>query len=67
MLYEVITYHKALDALQEEARGASGIGTTKRGIGPAYSDKAERCGIRIGDFIDQEIFAEKVRESYNFV
>ncbi len=59
----IMPYHKALDALQEEARGASGIGTTKRGIGPAYSDKAERCGIRIGDFIDQEIFAEKVREN----
>ena len=57
----IMPYHKAIDALQEKARGKDGIGTTKRGIGPAYMDKAERSGIRMCDLMDEEIFAEKVR------
>ena len=48
----VFDYHKAIDAAMEEARGASSIGTTKRGIGPAYMDKAARQGIRIGQLRD---------------
>lgn len=59
----IMPWHRELDALQETARGAAGLGTTKRGIGPAYTDKAERCGIRLCDLMDTELFAEKVRES----
>jgi len=59
----IMPYHKVLDELQEKFRGSKSIGTTKRGIGPAYSDKTERCGIRIGDLIDEELFAEKVEEN----
>ncbi|MCX7771696.1 MAG: adenylosuccinate synthase, partial [Clostridia bacterium] len=46
--------------LQESARGKDGLGTTKRGIGPAYTDKAERSGIRMGDLMDPDTFREKV-------
>jgi adenylosuccinate synthase len=52
----VFPYHKEIDRLAEEARGADMIGTTKKGIGPCYMDKVERSGIRICDFIDEEIF-----------
>lgn len=56
-------YHKELDALQEEFRGLNSIGTTKRGIGPTYEDKISRCGIRMCDLIDKNIFEEKVIEN----
>lgn len=59
----IMPYHKLLDELQEGHRGSSNLGTTKRGIGPAYADKTERCGIRMCDFIDPEQFAEKVKEN----
>lgn len=59
----IMPYHRELDELQEKMRGSASIGTTKRGIGPAYMDKTERCGIRICDLIDDELFAEKVREN----
>ncbi|HHW48552.1 MAG TPA: adenylosuccinate synthase [Clostridiaceae bacterium] len=59
----IMPYHKALDELQENFRGINNIGTTKRGIGPAYSDKIDRCGIRMCDFIDEEVFAKKVKEN----
>lgn len=52
----VFPYHKEIDRLAEEARGVDMIGTTKKGIGPCYMDKVERSGIRICDFIDDEIF-----------
>ena len=52
----VFPYHREIDRLAEEARGAEMIGTTKKGIGPCYMDKVERSGIRICDFIDSEIF-----------
>ncbi len=45
----VMPYHRMLDGLEESARGGAQIGTTKRGIGPAYADKAARAGIRMGD------------------
>lgn len=48
----VLPYHKTLDALRERARGESRIGTTGRGIGPAYEDMASRAGIRVGDLFD---------------
>jgi len=47
----VMPYHRMLDGLEESARGGSQIGTTKRGIGPAYADKAARTGIRMGDLL----------------
>ena len=52
----VFPYHREIDRLAEEARGAAMIGTTKNGIGPCYMDKVERSGIRICDFIDPEVF-----------
>lgn len=59
----VMPYHKALDELQEKFRGTKSLGTTKRGIGPAYSDKAERSGIRICDLLKHDIFEKKVRDN----
>lgn len=56
-------WHIELDGLSEKFRGSSDIGTTKRGIGPAYMDKYERCGIRVYDLVHPEIFAEKARET----
>jgi len=53
--------HKALDAAQERARGAWQIGTTGRGIGPAYTDKAARRGLRLQDMLDPAAFREKMR------
>ena len=47
----IMPYHIMMDSLLEDARGDNKIGTTKRGIGPAYCDKYERCGIRMEDFI----------------
>ena len=57
----IMPYHRVLDGLEEEARGEHKIGTTKRGIGPCYMDKASRIGIRIIDLMDKEEFAEKLR------
>lgn len=49
----IMPYHKYLDGAEERLRGSSKIGTTKRGIGPCYSDKIARRGIRIGDLLDE--------------
>lgn len=57
----IMPWHITLDGLSEKFRGNSDIGTTKRGIGPAYMDKYERCGIRVYDLIHPEAFAEKAR------
>lgn len=57
----VMPWHITLDGLSEKFRGNSDIGTTKRGIGPCYMDKYERCGIRVYDLVHPEVFAEKVR------
>lgn len=57
----ILPYHIELDGLSEKARGKGDIGTTKRGIGPCYMDKAERSGIRMCDFIDTPLFEEKFR------
>ncbi len=56
----IMPYHKALDIAREKARGSKKIGTTKRGIGPAYEDKASRRGIRVEDLLDDEVFKEKL-------
>ena len=57
----VMPYHRLLDGLEEESRGAGALGTTKRGIGPAYTDKVARQGIRMRDFVDRDRFTGKVR------
>ena len=56
----ILPYHLSLYALSEKARGGKDIGTTGRGIGPCYTDKAERSGIRMYDFIRPEIFKAKL-------
>ncbi len=58
----VLGWHKALDVALEVARGAQALGTTKRGIGPTYSDKASRSGIRVGDLLRPDQFRARVRE-----
>lgn len=58
----VFPYHRMLDSLEEEARGANKIGTTSRGIGPCYQDKVARIGIRMGEFVVPEIFEQRLRE-----
>lgn len=50
----VMPYHRLIDALEEESRGLDTIGTTRRGIGPAYADKAARSGLRIGDLLQPD-------------
>jgi len=57
----VMPYHLMLDGIEEEGRGGQSIGTTRRGIGPTYSDKAARCGLRVQDFLDMAVFEEKLR------
>jgi len=57
----VFPYHRELDAQREILKGKNKIGTTKRGIGPAYGDKAARTGLRVLDLIDSKKFAEKLK------
>lgn len=61
----VMPWHITLDGLSEEFRGGSDIGTTKRGIGPTYMDKYERCGIRMYDLVHPEVLAEKIKSTGN--
>ena len=56
----IMPYHILLDKLEEEARGSKALGTTKRGIGPAYTDKTSRMGIRTGDLLDREAFRDQL-------
>ncbi len=56
----ILPYHQQLDALHERHLGKAKLGTTKRGIGPAYADKAMRLGIRVQDLLDEDIFREKL-------
>ena len=58
----ILPYHIALDQAREIKRGNAKIGTTGRGIGPAYEDKVARRGLRLGDIFDTESFAEKLKE-----
>ena len=65
----ILPYHIALDQAREAARGKTAIGTTGRGIGPAYEDKVSRRGIRLGDLTDENKFADKlatVMDYHNF-
>lgn len=61
----IMPYHKVLDDLKEKARGKHDIGTTGKGIGPCYTDKVERCGIRVCDLMNKEVFREKLQENIN--
>ena len=56
----VMPYHRKLDAVMERYLGRNKIGTTKKGIGPAYTDKVSRTGIRIQDLFDPSIFRDKL-------
>jgi len=57
----IFPYHQELDRLIERHLGKNKLGTTKRGIGPAYADKASRVGLRVQDLLDGKIFREKLR------
>lgn len=57
----IFPWHQALDAVFENSLGGAKIGTTLKGIGPAYADKARRVGIRVGDILDAETFRNAVR------
>jgi len=59
----ITTYHKLLDQARESALRSGKIGTTGRGIGPAYEDKAARVGIRAGDFLDEKLLAVKLKRA----
>jgi len=59
----ILPTHRALDGAREVSRGGQAIGTTKRGIGPAYADKAARVSLRAGDLANPEHFAERVAET----
>jgi adenylosuccinate synthase len=56
----VMPYHMLLDRLGDEARGKEKIGTTHRGVGPAYVDKADRIGIQVGDLMEPQVFERKL-------
>ncbi len=62
----ILPVHVAIDQAREKARGGKAIGTTGRGIGPAYEDKAGRRGLRAGDLLNAETFAEKLKELVDY-
>ena len=63
----ILPYHILLDGLFEELKAdGKKVGTTKKGIGPTYTDKASRIGIRVCDFIDEEVFYEKLNNNINY-
>ena len=57
----IMPYHTLLDGLEEKARGGAALGTTLRGVGPAYMDKVARIGIRVGDLLDKEGLLQRLR------
>ena len=57
----VMPYHRLMDGLDDEQKGEGKIGTTKNGIGPCYIDRDDRIGIRVCDWMDPEVFAEKLK------
>ena len=59
----ILPYHRELDVLSEARRGERRIGTTSRGIGPAYEDKIARRGIRVCDLLNPALLEEGVREN----
>ncbi len=64
----IMPYHILLDEYQEEVRGKKAIGTTKKGIGPAYMDKTKRSGIRVAEFVNPKVLQKRLEvevEYYN--
>jgi len=62
----IMPYHTLLDALEEERRSKAALGTTRRGIGPAFSDKVARLGIRAGDLLNKDTFRNRLRAALEF-
>ena len=62
----IMPYHVLLDGLEEAARGGKALGTTRKGIGPAFADKAARLGIRAGDLLDKEALLERLRSVLSY-
>ena len=62
----ILPIHQLIDEIREKNNGLNKIGTTGRGIGPAYEDKVGRRGIRICDFLDKKIFESKIKNIYDF-
>ena len=63
----IMPYHILLDGLEEKAKGAAAIGTTGRGVGPAYTDKVSRVGIRVGDLLElEEVLASRLEQALTF-
>ena len=62
----IMPYHTLLDALEEERRSKGALGTTRRGIGPAFADKVARLGIRAGDLLDKDTFWSRLSAALEF-
>jgi len=62
----IMPYHLALDAILENLKGSEAVGTTKKGIGPAYTDKVSRSGIRMGDLLNPEMLKQRLHANLNF-
>ncbi len=62
----ILPYHLAQDEYEERRRGDNKIGTTKKGIGPAYVDKAQRIGIRVADLLEKETFERRLKENIEY-
>ncbi|MEK7847431.1 MAG: adenylosuccinate synthase [Chloroflexota bacterium] len=58
----IMPYHRLLDGLEEESRGEGSLGTTRKGVGPAYVDKAARLGIRVGELLDPPTFRQRLAQ-----
>ena len=61
LCHVIMPWHKRLDAAREQASGSHKIGTTRRGIGPTYEDKAARRGIRMYEFVQAQKLTERIR------
>ncbi|MDD3223157.1 MAG: adenylosuccinate synthase [Clostridium sp.] len=62
----IMPYHRIFDSLKEKTRGKNDIGTTGKGIGPCYTDKAERSGIRVCDLMHENVFKEKLLNNVKY-
>lgn len=62
----IMPFHITLDGILENLKGSEAVGTTKKGIGPAYTDKVSRSGIRIGDLLHPEMLKQRLRANLNF-
>ncbi|MBN2240432.1 MAG: adenylosuccinate synthase [Dehalococcoidales bacterium] len=62
----IMPYHLVIEGYEEEARGKSAIGTTRKGIGPTFADKTARLGIRAGDLLEKDFFAERLKEILDY-